>query len=81
MKKLGLRYYNAEIHKAAFILPQFAVEVCFATTVTGEACYIHVLHSCGRCWHKVAFIVLKVAALVFNNSESNVKQYVRADIV
>jgi spermidine synthase len=25
---LKLRYYNADIHRAAFILPQFAKKVC-----------------------------------------------------
>lgn len=24
LKQMGLRYYNTDIHKAAFILPQFA---------------------------------------------------------
>lgn len=33
IKKLGLRYYNSDIHRAAFVLPEFARQVSFFFTI------------------------------------------------
>lgn len=34
VKELELRYYNSDIHKAAFVLPQFAKEVKCVSTIS-----------------------------------------------
>nr|XP_054768561.1 spermidine synthase-like [Lytechinus pictus] len=35
IKKMGLRYYNSDVHKAAFVLPQFAREALRESSENG----------------------------------------------
>ncbi len=28
VEEMGLKYYNSDVHRAAFVLPQFAKKVC-----------------------------------------------------
>ena len=32
VKQMGLRYYNSEIHRASFVLPQFVKDVLYKNT-------------------------------------------------